>query len=265
MSIYSKENPSFFETSVNSMLSQTIKPDEIILVCDGPLTSELDKLIDEYSKNSIFNIIRLNVNKGLSNALNIGIRECKNEYILRMDSDDISLPYRAEKELKILDSGYDIVGSFISEFVDDSSNVKGYRKVPVDHKSIVKFSKRRSPFNHPSVAFKKSSILKSGNYSLETRYMQDYYLWVRCIQNGCKCFNIPEVLVNMRSGISMRSRRKGKEFAKSYKIVFKYMLKSKYINPIRYIQNIVSFFFYSHLSPNLKEQIVYKFLRSKTK
>ena len=263
MSVYCKDDPGNFDISVQSMLSQTLPPDEVVLVCDGPIDGELNEVVEKYSQNPIFNVITLEQNFGLSTALNVGLLQCNNEYVLRMDSDDISAPNRAEKEIAVLDAGFDIVGSSISEFVGDSKNIIGYRRVPTNHNDIVKFSKKRTPFNHPSVAFKKSSVLSAGNYSCETRYMQDYYLWVRCIQAGCKCCNIDEALVNMRSGLSMRARRKGKDFTRSYKTIFKYMLKTKYIGFFRFCINNLSFFIYSHLSPNVKEKIVYKYLREK--
>lgn len=265
MSVYQKENPTFFVTAIESMLNQTVKPSEMVIVCDGPLGVELEDVVYKYSFNPIFRFIKLKENVGLGKALSIGVLECKNEFILRMDSDDISLFDRAKKELEVLNSGYDIVGSYISEFVDDPNNIKGIRTVPLSHNDIIKFSKKRTPFNHPSVAFKKSAIISAGNYSPETRFIQDYFLWIRCIQNGCKCCNISEVLVNMRSGIAMRSRRKGKEYKKSYKIIFKYMLKTKYIGIIRYLVNNISFFIYSHLSTRIKEKVVYSFLRKKQK
>ena len=263
MSVYKNENPSFLKKSIESMLLQTIKPSQFVIVCDGPLGPDLDDVIDQYSQNPVFKFVRLKQNCGLSYALNIGIKECSFEYILRMDSDDISLPNRAESELHLLLNGYDIVGSCIGEFVSSPDDIIGYRSVPLEHEKIVKFSKKRTPFNHPSVAFKKSIVLASGNYSPETRYMQDYYLWVRCIQYGAKCANTDQVLVNMRSGQTMRLRRSGKEFVKSYKTVFRYMLKTKYITFFRYATNVLSFFIYSHLGKNTKEFLVYKWLRKK--
>ena len=263
MSLYYKEQPDYLEQAISSILNQTIPPSEIVLVCDGPLTEELDSIVNKYQANPIFKIIKLERNTGLGNALNVGLLECSNEYVLRMDTDDISIPYRAEKEIAALDSGNDIVGSDVCEFTGDPKNILGYRKVPTSHKEIVKFAKKRNPFNHPSVAFKKDKIISVGNYSPETRYMQDYYLWIRCIQNDCLCANIPESLVLMRSGVGMRARRKGKEYKKSYHLIFKHMLKTKYISFFRYLFNLFSYFLFSHLNTRFKEWFVYKFLRDK--
>ena len=263
MSVYAKEKPENLETSILSMIEQTIPPSEFVIVCDGPLTQELNEVLFKFSSNKIFNIIQLDRNYGLSHALKIGLEHCKFEIVLRMDSDDISFKDRAEKEIEIINKGYDIVGSYISEFVDDPKNIVGYRKVPVEERDIVRFSKKRNPFNHPSVAFRKSKILSSGNYSEKTKYMQDYFLWIRCLQNSAKCSNIPETLVNMRSGKSMRSRRSGKEYRYSYKAIFKYMLKTKYIGLARYYVNIISYTLFSLMSGNFKEKVTYRFLRKK--
>lgn len=263
MSVYAKEKPNYLKLSILSMLNQTIPPSEFVIVCDGPLHEDLDTVINSFSEIPIFKIIRLEKNFGLSHALKIGLEQCESDYVLRMDSDDISRKDRADKELKLLNLGFDVVGGYISEFTDCQENIIGYREVPLNEKDIRKFSKKRNPFNHPSVAFKKSLIIEAGNYSDETRYMQDYFLWIKCLQIGAKCVNIPEVLVDMRSGQSMRTRRSGKEYIKSYKTIFKYMLKTKYISFFRYFFNCVSYFFFSHIKGNFKEKITYKFLRKK--
>lgn len=265
MSVYIKEKPEFLNASIESMLNQTILPSEFLIVCDGPLTKELEAVLDKYKSNPIFKIHRLPKNIGLGGALRYGVGACNHEFILRMDSDDISLPNRAEKELELLNKGFDLVGSYVSEFVDSPNNIKGFRIVPLNQDDIVKFSRKRTPFNHPSVAYKKSLVISSGNYSIETRYIQDYFLWIKCIQHGCKCCNTPDILVNMRSGTQMRSRRKGKEYRKSFKIIFKYMYETKFISFWRYFFNILNYSIYSIIGPRLKEKIVYSFLRKQNK
>jgi len=238
MSVYHKENPLFFEQSINSMIEQTIKPDEIVLICDGKLTKELDKVIDSFQKKygELFNIIRYEKNFGLGHALRKGIEACKNEYIARMDTDDISKKDRCEKELAIFnrEKNIGIVGSNIEEFSKDENDIETIRKVPEKNEDIIKFIKKRNPFNHPSVMYKKSEVLKAGNYQ-EVRFMQDYFLWVDMICNGTIGYNIQENLVSMRANDNLFKRRSGHEYFIIQKKLLKNMKEKKLINSFEYI------------------------------
>ena len=261
MSVYKKESSSFFEQAICSILNQTFPTNDFVIICDGDLTDELYQVINKYESNPIFHIIRLKENSGLGIALSVGIKECKNEFVMRMDSDDISLPNRAEVEIPFLEQGYDIVGSAISEFIHDNpESISGYRVLPEDTKSILKFSKKRNPFNHPSVCFKKTVILNNGGYQ-HFPFFEDYYLWIRCIFNGAKCLNLRDSLVNMRSGRSMRKRRSGKVYRKSVYLLFKFMRKNKYISCFRKWINIMNYDIYSILPIGLKEYLTKHLLR----
>ncbi len=264
MSVYKKEKASYLETAIESILNQTKKTNDFVILCDGPLTEELDNLLNKYKKNPIFNIVRFEENRGLGTALNEGIHFCKNEYVLRMDSDDISRSDRAEKEMAFLDEGYDIVGSYISEFAnDDPNNIIGYRKPPIENEELYKFAKKRCPVNHPSVMYRKSKIIEAGNYQ-PLLYVEDFYLWVRCMLNGCKFHTIPEPLVNMRSGLGMSSRRGGKEYRKSHRFLFKFMKQHKFIGFFTYCMNCIKFTVYGSLNNNFKYKLKNKLLRKKS-
>ncbi len=181
MSVYKKENPDYLRISMDSMFNQTILPDEFILICDGPLTSELDNVINEFEikYKKVLKVIRFKENMGLGNALQYGVKKCKNDYIARMDSDDFSVPTRCEMQLKKFaeDKTLSIVGSNVAEFSSDINIIESIRSVPEFNDEIIKFSKTRNPFNHPSVMYKKNDVLSSGNYR-NIRFMQDYYLWI---------------------------------------------------------------------------------------
>ena len=264
MSVYAKENPDFFLNSVESMVSQTIKPDEIIIVCDGPLTIELDNAINYLcSKYAMIKIIRLTENKGRSYAAQVGLDACSNEICLRMDSDDIAIPKRAELSLKSLET-CDIVGGVIAEFDGNVSNITGLRVLPLEHKDIVKFSKKRSPINNVTVAFKKSVIQKAGGYDVNLLYAEDYYLWVRAIQSGAVCRNLEDILVYVRAGQGMAARRNN-DFYKAAKNLRRYMLKTKYINIFQYCFYNLSQWIIFHLPNRLKLWIYKTFLRKKEK
>ena len=260
MSVYYKENPLFLKQSINSMIEQTIRPNEIVLVCDGKLTKELDEVIDNYKKqhSELFNIIRYQKNCGLGHALKLGVDACKNEYIARMDSDDISKKDRCEKELKVFyeNKNIGIVGSNIEEFSDNIEKINSIRMVPEKMSEIKKFIKKRNPFNHPSVMFKKSEVLKAGNYR-EVKYMQDYFLWVDMISNGAIGYNIQENLVSMRANDNMFKRRSGLEYLKIQKNLLNHMRKKKIINIFEYFIYL-SIRSFSSILPNSIRKLIFK-------
>ena len=234
MSVYYKEKADNLNQAVLSVMEQTVKPNDFVLVCDGPLTEELDNTIEALVANHpIINVVRLEKNQGLGDALAFGITKTKNEIVMRMDSDDLCMPNRAEIQLPLMDE-YDIVGGHISEFEDDPTNIIGYRKPPTDSKELFKFAKKRNPFNHPSVMYKKSIILEAGNYQ-GMPFFEDYFLWVRVLQITNKIYNVSSILVNMRSGVQMRARRSNKAARKSVKKLRKYMYKIHMISWFSYI------------------------------
>ena len=211
MSVYYKENPEYLELSIQSMLNQTILPDEFIIVKDGPLTNELNNIIEQYknTKNVYFNIIQLKENGGLGQALNYGIKACRNELIARMDSDDISLSDRCEKQLKVFENSpqLSIVGTQMDEFFDDPKNIVSSRIVPTTDKEIKQFSKRRSPFNHSTVMYRKSDLIRLGGYHTSGR-KEDLELFIRMLNNGCLAENINESLLLYRANFDNFKRRK---------------------------------------------------------
>lgn len=226
MSIYHKEKPDFFIESIESMLRQTIKPDEIVIVKDGPLTPELDQVIDKYTNQEprLFTIVPLEKNLGLGLALNEGLKRCRNELVARMDTDDISLENRCELQLKEFDKNSDlcIVGTWTNEFFDEPSNIITSRIVPEKHEDIMKFSRRRSPFNHPTVMYKRSSVLDYGGYQDVLR-KEDIDLFIRMLHNGCFSMNIPKPLLLFRSNEDNYKRRKTWVNCKSYiSVIYKF-------------------------------------------
>ena len=174
-------------------------------------------------------------NMGLGKALNRGLAVCKNELIARMDTDDISKPERCEKQLQMFleNPDLDVVGTNIAEFIDNSKVVCSVREVPSVHEEICEFLKKRCPFNHMTVMFKKASVISAGGY-LDWHFNEDYYLWVRMFLNGSCFANINENLVSVRVGKDMFARRGGYKYYKSEKNLFKYMYKHKLISWFAY-------------------------------
>ena len=220
MSVYYKDNAVFFDRALQSITEwQTVKPTEIVLVCDGPLNKQLDAVIDKYRKQyPIFKILRLKNNRGLGNALKLAVENTSNEIIARMDSDDISVSDRFEQQLKFFSNHpeVDIVGGNIAEFIGDETNIVGKRIVPTKDSEIKEYMKKRCAFNHMSVMYKKSAIQAAGGY-LDWFWNEDYYLWIRMQLNGAVFANTGTVLVNVRVGEEMYQRRGGKKYFQSEK------------------------------------------------
>ena len=210
MTVYTKDNPDYFALSLDSMINQTCKPDEIVIVKDGSIRKQLQDIIDS-RKNRQVKIIQLQlpVNKGLGLALNEGIKICKNELIARMDADDYSMPNRCELQLKMFEKypDLDIIGCPVDEFVDDIDNVVGCRNVPYTNDEIYVFAKKRDPFNHPTVMYKKSVVLKAGMYS-DYRKNQDTDLWIKMLSNGAQCMNLKEHVFRFRFDSDTYIKRK---------------------------------------------------------
>ena len=208
MTVYKDDNPDYFELSLKSMLGQTLVPDEIILVIDGPITKELQNVIDSLN-NGIIKEISLPKNVGLGLALNEGIKNISNELIARMDSDDYSMPERCELQVKEFEKNpkLDIIGCPVREFVGSIGNIVGERKVPLTNEEIYNFSKKRDPFNHPTVMYRKSAVEAAGCYS-DYRKNQDTDLWIKMLSNGVTCMNLADPVFLFRFDKSTYQKRK---------------------------------------------------------
>lgn len=234
MSVYKNDVPEFVSIALDSILEyQTIKPNEVVLVRDGRVPDELDYLLDEYEKRypKVLNIIRLEQNIGLGNALKIGVENAKYDIVARMDSDDICMVKRFELQSEYIKQhpDVDIVGGQITEFIDSPTNIVGKRIVPCDNDKIYEFMKSRCAFNHVTVMFRRNAILGVGNYQ-DWFWNEDYYLWVRMMTAKCVFANVPEVLVNVRTGVGQYARRGGWRYFKSEMGIQRYMLDNHLIN-----------------------------------
>ena len=219
MSLYSKEKPNQLVLSIDSMINQSIPPDEIVIVEDGELTDELYKIVDTYTRNhpKLFTIVKNNQNLGLGLSLNNGLFAARNNLVARMDTDDISKNDRCEKQLKVFEINKElsIVGSWVDEFAENTDSILSTRKVPEKTDEIYKFSKRRSAFNHPAVMYKKASVLECGGYN-DLKRNQDVDLFGRMMFAGYKAYNIQESLLLFRTNIELAKRRKSWVNTKSY-------------------------------------------------
>ena len=268
ISIYYKEIPEYLNLSLESITDkQILKPNEIVLVKDGPLTKELDEVIEKYVNKypNLFKIITLEKNYGLGKALNIGLENCSYELVARMDGDDISKPKRFKEQIGIFKNNpdLDICGSWIDEFQmkDKELEVQSIRKVPETNNEIYQKLKFICAFNHPTVMYKKSKIIEAGSY-LQTFALEDYYLWVRLAVNKCKMYNIQKSLIYFRITDGTAKRRGGIKLLKSDLKFQKHLLEEKFINKKEYLKNVFIYGIYRIIPWKVRKILQKKILRS---
>lgn len=266
LSVYEKENPIYLYLALKSITKQTLKPNEIVIVKDGRLTLALDRCINEFQERypDLVKIISFDVNRGLGSALCDGVLECSNEYIARMDADDIAVETRFELQMQYLEKHPEIalVGSWIKEFSADSDVPDSVTQLPCRCKEIKKFAETRNPFRHMTVIFKKSAVLSSGNYR-DFLWFEDYDLWVRMLSKGYKAANIPEYLVNVRAEEDMFARRGGLKYLKQDVKFQLNLLDMDFIDHKRFVLNILIRSFIRIVPNSLRVFVYKKLLRRK--
>lgn len=260
MSLYIKEKPEYFSQCIDSILANTILPNEIVIVFDGPISDSVMSLLNNYiEKNpNLFKIVPLEKNVGLGLALREGILHCSNELVARMDTDDICRNDRFQLQLNEFQKNpnLDICGSHIVEFDETPDKIVAKRTVPLDDESIKKYQRKRDGFNHVTVMFKKSSVLKAGNYQ-SCLLMEDTLLWANMFNNGACGMNIDDALVNVRIGKDMYERRGGLSYFKKYKQGRKKVYKTGFISWWDYFSTIVVQFIVAIL-PNKIRGFIFK-------
>jgi len=259
LSVYHKENPLFLKQALESIWdTQTLKPSEIVIVKDGPLTDELNQVIDNFSETAPVKIVALEKNQGLGAALNKGLTHCQYDIVARMDSDDISKPIRFEKQMEFLYTNLeiDLVSASIYEFNGTIDHVISERRLPEFHSEIEKFAKKRCPVNHPVAVFKKSTVLKAGGYQPFPLF-EDYYLWARMLITGAKFYNLQESLLYFRTNSDTFKRRGGFKHAIDD---IKLQIEFKKIGFISYYEMIRNIGFRAtvRLFPNYLRVLFYK-------
>ena len=215
MSVYHKDNPAYFREALASLGPQLPYVDEVVLVKDGPLGAALEAVIDSQRKLLPLREVALEQNVGLARALNAGLSRCKSEWVFRFDADDLCLPERAALQAEWLrNEALDILGGQIEECDPATQEVTGRRLVPCEAGEIRSFLRRRNPFNHMTVCFRRAFIRRIGGYPC-IAYKEDYALWARAIANGARVANLPQVLVRARAGRDLVERRGGLAYARS--------------------------------------------------
>jgi len=263
MSVYYKEQAGYLESSLASMRAQSYAPDEIVLVCDGALTPELERMIQIFNAQNpgLMRLVRLAKNVGLGEALNQGLLHCRNECIVRMDTDDIALPKRVEVQMTHMhEYDLDICGCDIIEF-NDNDSVERVKSVPREHADILRYAKKRNPFNHPSVVFRKSTILVAGGYRTMP-FFEDYFLWIRALQKGAHCGNVPEVLLRMRTGMDFYMRRGGAAYCRALSVFWNQAAAIGFVTRWEAFSRMMPRIVVAMLPGRMREQVYQNLLRA---
>jgi len=265
MSVYYKEKPEYLKISIESMLNQTVQTDDFVLVCDGPLTPELDAVVNRFqeSYSDIFHVVRLDKNAGLGPALNEGLKHCKNELVARMDSDDYALKERCALQLDAFDRDpqLSIVSGTIQEFETTPDNVTFTKRMPQTHEEILRYAKLRCPFNHPAVMYKKSAVLDAGGYP-DLPLHEDYALWVNMLIKGKRSINLANVLCLMRVDNGMYKRRGGVRYYKTAVRFRRYLLKHRFCNLGEFLYGVLGLTVVCLLPASVRKKIYIRFLRT---
>lgn len=263
LSVYHKEDPNFLEQALTSIWDdQTLKPTQIVLVQDGPSTAELNAVIDKWQNNlgSALTIVPLEKNLGLGAALNEGLQYCKHDLVARMDTDDIAMPTRFEKQIDFMQQNPDIAASSaqIEEWNVELTQKLNQRILPTDPSQVKQFAKRRSPLSHPVAIFRKSIVNEVGGYP-PLRKAQDYALWSLLLSKNYQLANLPDFLLRMRTGNEMLDRRGWSYFKEEYKLL-KFQKETGFLSLFDFTMN-VALKGVLRLSPNFVKRLAYKVAR----
>ena len=266
MSVYHKENPTFLRNAIESVsIKQTIKPNEIVLIQDGPLTDELYQVINYFkSELPYFKTYSMEKNSGLGKALEYCVMKCTYDWIARMDSDDISIPDRFEKQVEYLEQheNIDVLGSNITEFGENPEDVVSIKRMPNTHADIRAMLRRRTPICHVTAFIRKEKLLAAGGYQ-DLPYVEDYYLWARMFVNSSQFASVDESLVLVRVGNGMLARRGNKQQILSWKILNDYMYKNGLVSYLDVIINKFLIRMFLYMPVRMKEVLYKKVLRKR--
>ena len=260
MSVYAKDNPVWVAQALDSVLSSTVCPAEVVIVQDGPVPEAISHTLAVYAgKYPQIKQVPLEQNMGLGMALQKGLEACSHELVARMDADDLSLPDRFEKQLNRFaqEPELAVLGGAIEEIDGDTLHPVAMRRVPCSDAECKQFLKTRCPFNHMTVMFKKNFILQAGSYQ-PFHLMEDYYLWARCAAKGYVFGNLPDIVLRARVNAAMYGRRGGWKYFKSNKALSGQLYRLGLISLATYCFNVAVRFCVQVLMPNSWRRTFYK-------
>ena len=246
--VYYRNDAAQLKAALQSILTQTRLPEEVLVVTDGPVPAELEQVIESLTPTlpkregeaPVITYLPREKNRGLGETLRMAVEHTQCDFVARMDADDICLPDRFEKQMRCFEEQPElsVVGGQIAEFDGEVTNITGRRTVPLQHDDIAEYMKSRNGMNHVTVIFKRKDLLAAGNYQ-PMNWLEDYYLWVRMLQQGFRFRNIPDEVVLVRAGKAQIDRRGGWEYFRNERKLFQYMRSQHFISWGRYLQNLI--------------------------
>ncbi|WP_395108972.1 glycosyltransferase [Actinomadura sp. SCN-SB] len=241
MTVYGGDREDHLRAAYASAVhEQSLRPDQVILVQDGPVPEELERGLADLVDGSPVEVtfVRLEDNRGLGPALDAGLQASRHDIVARMDADDIAMPHRFEVQVPLVGAGADLVGAGLLEFGTDIADIVGRRVPPSDPEDIARYSRLHDPFNHPTVVYRRSAVMAAGGYG-DLPLMEDYWLFARMIANGARVVNVAEPLVYYRVGDGAYERRGGRDLLRSELRLQREMLREGFISQTQYLRNVV--------------------------
>ena len=259
LNIYAKDRPAWIKQALDSVLTNTVRPTEVVIMVDGPVDENIQTILNEVAKDKTIRILSHPVNIGRGAALAYAVPKCNYELIALMDADDVSRKDRFEKQLAAFaaNPNLSVCGGQIQEVDAESFTPLSKRQVPLTHAEICKYLKTRMPFNNVTVMFKKTSVLNAGNYE-PFGTLEDYYMWARVIAKGSSTQNIPDILADVRVNPNMYNRRSGWRYFRTNKMLFDKMKELGLLNFKDYYYTLLVRFVVQVLMPNWCRSLFYK-------
>jgi glycosyltransferase involved in cell wall biosynthesis len=238
--VYDGDRPDHLRRALRSAVDdQTLRPNQVVIVRDGPVRDELAECLDEFARRSPVpvTVVPLPHNGGLGPALDQGLAASWYDVIARMDADDVAMPHRFEVELPLMEHA-DIVGAGLLEFVEDTDHIVGQRTPPTDPGQIQRYARMHDPFNHPTVVYRRRAVLAAGGYG-DLPLMEDYALFARMLADGARAVNVAEPLVFYRVGAQAYKRRGGAELLRSELRLQREFRRLGFTSPAEYVRNVL--------------------------
>lgn len=239
--VYAGDDPAFLGRAFESAtVDQERRPDEVVIVRDGPVAAAVQASLDAIVEGSDVpvQLVALASNRGLGRALSAGIAACRHDIVARMDADDVCVPQRFSRQVPLVESGFDVVGSALAEMGTDEHDLRGIRRPPLDHVDIVRFARFHAPFNHPTVVFRRSMVVRAGGYQ-DLPYLEDYWLWVRLLHEGARAANVAEPLLLYRVDAGAYERRGGWRIARSEVELQMRMRRIGFTTRLQFVRNVL--------------------------
>jgi glycosyltransferase involved in cell wall biosynthesis len=265
--VWRGDRADWFAASLRSVTrDQTLRPDQVVVVLDGPVGASLRSVLEEAGRDEVagplLELVELPENRGLPTALNAGLEACRHELVARQDADDVSLPERFAAQVPLLDQGADLVGSALREFTEEPGEglrLGPVRPRPTGDDEIRRYLRTHSPFNHPSVVFRRHQVRAVGGYP-DLPVQEDYALWARLLAAGARGANHPEALVLYRTGDALYRRRGGARNLRVDLAIQRELRRLGFVGPVRAVVNLALRLVYRTVPPSVRRRLYQRVL-----